>query len=323
MQSIKPGTFKNKLRFELFLDAHNRAKKTKGQKYEILEFERKLEVNLCNIINDIKNKKYHVGKYRSFTIYEPKERLIMSLPYKDRIVHQWYVNEFIIPYFCPRFINDSYACIKNKGTHKASYKLRKMIKSKNNQKFYFIKGDIKKYFYNIDKNILFNIFKDKCKDKDLLLFDNDSSGVSLPIGNYTSQYFANIYLNELDYYIKYDLNVKSYLRYMDDFILLINNKTEAKNILEKIRLFLNNNLKLELNHKSRIIPNYLGIDFVGYKIKDNIVLVRKNCILKMDKKLKNFNKEKVQESFNSFVAHAKHSNSNHLIKIFKLKYQLK
>ena len=153
MQSIKPGTFKNKIQFDLFLKAHERAKKSKGQKYEILKFEKNLEVNLFNLMKEIKSDNYHVGKYHEFTIYEPKERIIKSLPYRDRIVHQWYVNEFIIPYFCPRFINDSYACIKNKGTHRASYKLRKMIKSQYNKKYFFIKGDIKKYFYNIDKNI--------------------------------------------------------------------------------------------------------------------------------------------------------------------------
>src|SRR5574344_2318079 len=164
MQSIKSNTFKNKIRFDLFLNAFYRAKKCKGQKYEILKFESNLEVNIWNLMDDIKNNKYILGKYHEFTIYERKERLIKSLPFRDRIVHQWYGEEFIKPYFVPRFINDTYACIVNKGTHKASYKLRKMINSQNNNNYYFIKCDIKKYFYNIDKRILIDIFKKFCKD---------------------------------------------------------------------------------------------------------------------------------------------------------------
>lgn len=182
---------------------------------------------------------------------EPKERIIRKLEYKDRIVHQWYIYEFIKPYFVPRFIYDSYACIDNKGTHKAIYRLQKFMRIMKREyiNYYVIKCDIRKFFYNINTEILFDILGKYIDDKYLLEFtrkliyeNNDEDG--LPIGNYTSQYFANIYLNELDYYVKYDLKCKYYLRYMDDFIILTKDKESAKDILNKITEFLNTKLKL-------------------------------------------------------------------------------
>jgi RNA-directed DNA polymerase len=325
MQSIKAKTFKNKLTFDLFLNAFYRAKKCKGQKYEILKFESNLEVNIWNLVTEIKTNTYQIGNYHEFTIYEPKERIIKSLPFRDRIVHQWYVEEFIKPYFVPRFINDTYACIVNKGTHKASYKLRKMINSQNNNNYYFIKCDIKKYFYNIDKRILIDIFKKTCKDQDLinftylLLYSKDNNNIGLPIGNYTSQYFANIYLNELDKYLKYKLKIKYYLRYMDDFICIVNNKQDAKKLLFNINNFLVSCLNLNLNHKSRIIPGFLSIDFVGYKITGDKVSVRKSCLIKMNNKLNNHYVNNLDPSFNSFKAHLKHSNSINIINNFSIK----
>ena len=123
-KSIKK-LFNEKLDFVLFVEAHNRAKKNKMSKKEVLKYELDLETNLVNLIRQIKNGTYKIGKYRSFKVYEPKERLIKSLPYRDRIVHQWYVEEFIKPFIVPRFISDTYACIEGRGTHKAVFKLQK------------------------------------------------------------------------------------------------------------------------------------------------------------------------------------------------------
>ena len=146
-----------------------------------------------------------MGKYRTFKIYEPKERVIRALPYVDRIVHQWYIHEFIKPYIVPRFINDSYACIEGRGTHKAVDKAQEyMRKMKNNYgAYYIVKCDISGFFYNIDKDVLYNILKRFIRDHKLLdityeFIYNDGEEVGLPIGNYTSQFFANIYMNELD-----------------------------------------------------------------------------------------------------------------------------
>jgi len=117
-KSIKK-CFYNKLTFENMLNAHKRASINKNNKYEVLKFNLDLESNIWNIINSLKNNTYKLGKYHEFTIYEPKERIIKALPYKDRIVQQWYIYEFIKPYILPRLLNNTCACIDNRGNHYA------------------------------------------------------------------------------------------------------------------------------------------------------------------------------------------------------------
>src|SRR5574344_1908903 len=294
-KTIKNSYFNN-LTFIKLMNAHYRAVKNKRNKLEILKYEEDLETNVANLLNQLKNDEYKLGKYREFTIYEPKERIIKSLPYKDRIVQQWYVYEFIKPYIIPRLIKDTYACLDNRGTHKCILQTQKYMKQMNKKykTYYIIKGDIKKYFYSIDKDVLFKIMHKYIKDKKLLeltkifIYDNDSKK-SIPIGNYTSQYFANIYLNELDQYIKNELNIRYYLRYMDDFCILISNKNKAKLIYTKIETFLNINLKLQMNNKSRYYPSKFGINFCGYVIHENYILLRKRCIKNLKKKSKEEN----------------------------------
>ncbi len=325
-KSIK-NCFDEKLTFIKLLEAHERAKKGKTNKSEVLLFETNLEINIMNLYYELKNNKYKLGTYRTFTIYEPKERLIKALPYKDRIVQQWYVEEFIKPFFVKRFICDSYACINNKGTHKAIKKLQMYMRNMNKLyvEYYVLKCDIKKFFYSIDKDILYNILKKYIKDKKILnltkifIYD-DNNKVSIPIGNYTSQYYANILLHEFDCYIKYDLKIKYYCRFMDDFVLLLKSKEECKFILDKITNFLNN-LNLKLNNKTRYFKSEYGIDFCGYIIHENYIKIRKRCIKKIKRKVikwnklyrnNNLNYKKYLLSFNSFKGHIKHSNSYNL-----------
>ena len=147
MSKTLKNSFYAKLTYEKFLEAHHRAKNNKRKK-EIYLYEMDLETNLINLINEIKEKRYKMGKYREFIVYEPKQRIIKALPYKDRIVHQWYVEEFIKPFFVKRFISNSYACIEDRGTHKAIQKLQYFMKKmkKNYPNYYIIKCDIKKYY---------------------------------------------------------------------------------------------------------------------------------------------------------------------------------
>ena len=170
-KKIKNCFYKN-LTFNKLMEAHYRAKKHKTYKTEIIKFELNLENNITNLLNSIKNKKYRLGAYHSFKIYEPKERIIKSLPYIDRIVHQWYVEEFIKPYILPRFINTSFACLENKGTHKAVDEVQKQLRifKRNYGDFWILKCDVKKFFYSIDPNILFSILKKYIADKELLNF---------------------------------------------------------------------------------------------------------------------------------------------------------
>lgn len=152
------------------LQAHYRARKHKAYKYEIINFEFNLENNIINIINQLKNNTYRLGKYNYFKVYEPKERIIQALPYKDRIVHQWYVEEFIKPYIIPRFINTTFACIDDRGTHKAVEKVQEYMRifKRNYGDFWILKCDIKKFFYSINPCILFDIMKKYISDKKLL-----------------------------------------------------------------------------------------------------------------------------------------------------------
>ncbi len=326
MSKTIKNCFDEKLTFENLLKAHLRASNGKKDKKEIIFFELDLESNLIKMLDEIKQGTYNFGEYRSFKVYEPKERIIKSLPYRDRVVHQWYVEEFIKPYFYPRFISDTYACLDNRGTHKAVSKTQKYMRIMKRLygNYYVLKCDVKKYFYSIDKIILYDILKSKISDKKLLEFSkkilDDGENIGIPIGNFTSQYFANIYLNELDHYIKEVLRVKYYVRYMDDFILLLKTKDEAQKLYNKIEEFLNKYLNLELNSKSRFYPNYLGVDFCGYKIYETHILLRKRFKKKLNKsinlwiKLKKENKFydfKFSRSYNSYIGHSVHCNSYH------------
>lgn len=154
------------------LAAHKRARKNKAFKKEVILFEMNLENNIINLINSIKSGKYHLGEYRTFKIYEPKERIIKALPYVDRVVHQWYVEEFIKPYIVPRFVDTSFACLTDKGTHKAVEQVEKYMRiyKRNNENFWILKCDISKYFYSINPHILYKILQKYISDKKLLEF---------------------------------------------------------------------------------------------------------------------------------------------------------
>ena len=322
--------FDKSLKFKKMLEAYDRAAKNKGRYKEIINFSLDLANNITNILKELYYGKYNTGCYRTFKIYEPKERIIKALPFKDRVVQQWYVEEFIKPIFVPQFIENTYACINGRGVHSAVKKLQKFYYnySKKNNDVYVLKCDIKKYFYSIDKNILYSLIERKIKDKKVLaltkklIFYNDSD-VGIPIGNYTSQYYANIYLNELDHFIKEKLGVKYYVRYMDDFILLLKDKSECKIVLEKITIFLNEKLKLKLNDKTNYFNAKQGITFCGYKVFRNYIRLKNENKKKINKKVKFWNKMYKQNKldlrettmkFNSWIGHAKNADCYHLIR---------
>lgn len=320
--------FIDKLTFDNLIKAHERASKCKTNRIEVLKFNIDLETNIYSILKDLKTEKYKLSKYKEFKIYEPKERIIKCLPYRDRVVHQWYIYEFIKPYIIPRLINTTCACIDGRGTHCAvniTQKYMRIMKRIYNN-YYILKMDIKKYFYNIDKFILYNIMSEYISDKLLLkltykfIYDNNDK-LGIPIGNYTSQYFANIYLDKLDKYIKGNLKVKYYIRYMDDSILLVKDKKECIYLKNKINKFLNEHLHLKLNSKSRYYPNKMGIDFCGYRIFETHILIRNRSKKEIKRKIKKWNKLSEEEnlnqkemllSLNSWLGHISHANSYNL-----------
>lgn len=189
------------LTFNKIKNAYHRTSKRKRKTKDVIEFELKLEDNVIKIYRELKNETYKLGKYKKFTVYEPKERIIHCLPFYDRVVQQLYVYEYIMPYMIKKFISTSFACIPGRGTRQCISTVQKYMKEsvKKWDKPYFVKYDISKFFYSIDKEILYKILKKHYKDKKFLnlsrkfieFSDNNTQEKGIPIGNYTSQYFAN------------------------------------------------------------------------------------------------------------------------------------
>ena len=316
--------------FENLLIAHRKARRGKREKKKVILFEILLEQELLQLEQELKKCNYKHKNYTSFKVYQPKERLIMSSEYIDRVVHQWYVENFIKPYFIPQFINTTYACIEGRGMHKASKDVQNAMRSAKFKwkNYYILKMDITKYFHNIDKRILWDILKRKMKDKKLLWLTREillstEGMIGLPLGNYTSQMFANIYLNELDQYIKQKLKCKYYFRYMDDMIILCKNKKIAKDILNKITVFLQENLKLSLNSKTRIFKDIQGVNFCGYKINEKRLKIRHTSKCRMKRRLKKYTKLlkegkitmlDIQKSIAGWLGYVKHADSYNLRK---------
>lgn len=331
--SKRIGNIYNKnLTFEKLLSAHKKSKKAKRYKKVVILFEMNLEENIFDLMEELKEGNYKFGKYKSFTVYEPKERLIKTLCYKDKVVQMWYVENFIKPLFLDTFIEETYACIPDRGVHKAKEKTQYFMreKKKQNSNYWILKCDIRKFFFNMDQQILYDIFERKIKDKHFLkltyeIIFNVDDNIGIPIGNYSSQYFANIYLNELDRFVKEKLKCKYYVRYMDDFVLFLESKSECKSKKELIKTFLNYKLKLELNGKTDYFKNNQGVNFCGYRIHHTHILVRNSNKIRNRRKFKKFNHKlnedtsnisSMRGSFMSVKGYIQHANSYGLYKYF-------
>lgn len=325
-------TYKNlfipALTFSSLLEAHYSARKGKRYKKDVIEFEMNLEGNLIDLYLDLKNKTYVPGKHKEFTVYEPKKRLIKAAPYRDRIVHQWYVKNFIIPVFAKTFIYDSYACIEGKGMHSSAYRVQEFIRSAeyNWERPYVVKGDIKSYFFSIKHEMLYGLIEKRIKDPDVLWLTkvilSSTENPGIPVGSYTSQWFANIVLHELDMLVKHELKVRRYVRYMDDWVLILENKEDAQRALEIITKFVNKELGLKLNPKTQIFPSKNGINFCGYKIWPTHMKIRDDSKKRMKRKLKAYQRkykngemtlEQITRSINSWLGYANHADSYRLI----------
>ncbi len=291
-----------------------------------------LESNLINLIRELKRGTYQPGQYREFTIYEPKQRLIKAAPYRDRVVHQWYVANFIKPIFGPAFISDSYACLEGKGMHRAAYKVQDNLRAAEKAwaEPYVLKGDIRSYFFSIDHDILYSMIAKKIADPKVLWLTkvilDSTENPGIPVGSYTSQWYANIYLNQMDMFIKHELRIKKYVRYMDDFILVLPSKEDAQETLEKINQFVTEKLHLELNRKTQISPLKNGVNFCGYKIWTTHMKIRTESKRRIKRKMKKFQQkykegdmeaEEIRRVLMSWAGYAKHADSYWLVnKIF-------
>jgi len=248
----------------------------KRNKSDVLAFEENLERNIFKLSDDIADGKYVHGSYENFYVRDPKLRLISKACVRDRLVHQA-VFQILYHIFDRKFVYDSYSCRIGKGNHAAVRRLDSFchkVSDNFNQPTFALKCDIKKFFASVDRKILFEIIKRTVKDerallliRTILLSFNPRETIGLPLGNVTSQLFANIYLNELDWFIKRELKIKFYLRYCDDFIFLDKDENKLLAITPLLRIFLEEELKLKL-HERKIIIRKLnqGIDFLGYVV---------------------------------------------------------
>lgn len=321
--------------------AWDKFKSDKRKKRDVQKFEWRLEENVFQLHRDLKNKQYKHGAYASFYIRDPKQRHIHKTTVRDRILHH-VVFAALNPIFEPTFISNSLSCRIDKGTHKGVDILDKLTRQVSNNAFkpcFVLKCDVRKFFETIDHKILLSIIHKRIKDADAMWlleeiiesFASCHSTISerkgLPIGNLTSQLFANIYLNELDQFVKHKLKVKNYIRYTDDFVIVDKNEQYLKNLIAAIRVFLSNKLALELHPKKITIRKFhQGIDFLGYIILPHHKLLRTKTRQRIFKKLKirieehkkgSINRQTLEQSLQSYLGVLSHANT------YKLSNELK
>lgn len=326
--------------FQNLYKAHLRARQGKRNKQEVIQFEMKLAENLTKISSALKNRTYRMKGYYHFTIYEPKKREIYAAHYQDRVVLHCICDEVLNPILWKRLIYDNAACQKGKGTHFAldrfSLFLRKYYRKHGNQG-YVLKCDIQKFFEHIDHEILKNELSKVIKDKDVqkLLFHYIDSyetpgrpGKGLPLGNQSSQGFAIFYMDRLDRFIKEELGLKYYVRYMDDWLILHHDRECLKVYLEKLNEFVREDLKLIMNRKTEIFSMTEGVEFLGWRFfltETGRVIrrMRPQSRYRMKRKLKKMYAayeageipyERVRAGRDSYEGHMKHGDTYYLRK---------
>jgi len=329
---------------ENLFSAWDEFKKGKGKKLDVLRFEKNLEQNIFQLHRDLQDKTYRHGGYTSFYISDPKLRHIHKATVRDRILHHA-VFKVLNPIFEPTYIHNSFSCRIGKGNHKGVEILASMLRqvSKNNTRTCFVlKCDIRKFFNTIDHDLLIRLLQGKIKDKNTMnLLEEviDSFGgeqpilfqrKGVPIGNLTSQLFANIYMNGLDQFIRHDLKVKYYARYTDDFVIVSDDKNYLQKLLPSIQLFLKEKLKLELHPSKVSIRKYhQGIDFLGYVALPHHIALRTRTKKRMMWKLRNkmaeyknntIDKSTLLATFQSYLGVLSHADSHKLSEELRNKF---
>ena len=297
-------------------------RRAKRSRRDVLEFERHLEENLFELRADLADRRYRHGAYVPFQICDPKQRQIHKATVRDRIVHQLVVS-FVEPLFERQFIYDSFSCRKSKGTHAAVTRLGVLLgraSNNNTRTVYALKCDVRKFFASIDHAILRDQLSSRIDDPDILrLLSNiiDSHGASagkgMPLGNLTSQLIANIYLHELDWFMKHTLRQKHYIRYCDDFIILGLNRDALLSLVPKIADFIQARLKLALHpHKVTVRSWSQGIDFLGYVVKPHNTVLRGKTKQRMVDRVN-------RNNLTSYLGLCSHANSYHLSNTIMMK----
>ena len=326
--------------FENLYRASRKARRGKRARPDVENFEFELEYNLLQLNYELRQQSYRPGPFRSFKIRDPKPRLISAAPYRDRIVHHAICN-VLEPVFERVFIHDSYACRKGKGTHAAISRYQKFARSNS----YVLKCDVLKFFPSIDHRILASVVRRKIKDKDLMwlicliighsnvqeqvpgffpgddLFSQSERRRGIPIGNQTSQFFANVFLDRLDHFVKEELRCRCYLRYADDFVVLDNDKQRLAAVRDAIEAFLITK-RLWLHARKRVISRVDdGIRLLGFRVWPG---ERKLCpanVLRFRRRLKQMQRQYSENRLKpdeltrricGWIGHAQHANTRNL-----------
>lgn len=294
----------------------------KRSRPDIQAYERHLEENIFNLHDELTLGSYRHYRYMPFTICDPKQRQIHKATVQDRLVHQAVVTA-IEPLFERQFIYDSYSCRLNKGTHAAVTRLQRFLRSASNNNtrtVYALKCDIKQFFASVDHGILIELIEAKidCPQtlrliKEIIGSFNSDTGKGIPLGNITSQLFANVYLHELDWFVKHKLRKKHYLRYCDDFIILGHDRGELLAMVEDIRRFLNTRLRLTLHPQKVSVHSWnQGIDFLGYVLTPHATVLRHKTKMRMLKRVEEAN-------LTSYLSLFSHANAYELSQILIMK----
>lgn len=293
--------------------ADKKARRGKSNTYGVRRFDKDRIGNLLSLHDLLKNKTFKTSEYKIFKIFEPKERMIYRLPYfPDRIVHHAIMN-ILEPIWTSIFTADTYSCIKGRGIHAAMYKIKHDMKNVAETQF-CLKLDVKKFYDSIDHEILKTVLQKKIKDADLirLLFEIIDTASGVPIGNYLSQYFANLYLAYFDHWIKEEKRVKYYYRYADDIVIFSSDKDYLHNLFRAIKIYLETKCKLKVKENWQIFPvESRGVDFLGYVFFHTHVRLRKSIKKNL---CRAYRKKKNMASIISYNGWAVHCNSRHLLK---------
>ena len=293
--------------------AHHNAKKGKGHYSEVKMVESNKGKYLAEIRQLLKEKTFRTAEYKTRIIFDGgKEREISKLPYfPDRIVHHAIMN-ILQPIWDKTFVYDCYSAVPGKGIHAGLGRLRKFLNDAEGTR-YCLKFDIRKYYPSINHKILIALIarKIKCGDTLLLLEEivrSPGGDKGIPIGNYLSQYFANIYLNSFDHWLKGKRQMRYYIRYSDDGVILHRDKRELNDLLKEVENYLSENLKLELNPKTQVFPvEDRGIDFLGYRSFRDYMLLRKGSAVRFKRKLRfilaNYEELEPQYVVSSLMSH--------------------
>jgi len=307
------------VRQENLIDAFQDAIKNKKSKRAVYYFQINFGREISKLKDELEEGSYKPMPYKRFFVFEPKKREIFAPAFRD-IVVQHAVYRVVYPLCEKTFISESHGCRKNYGIHSAREYIKKVVKE-SSQHDYYLQLDIKKYFYSFDRAVLRQIIEKKIKDEKLvnlmMMFAEFDSDKGVPIGNLLSQLYGLMYLNPLDHFIKRELKIKNYVRYVDDFVLIGLKLDEARRLKTEVEDYIRKSLMMELS-KYKIMRISNGIDFAGYRIWNNRSLVRKYSIYKFRRACK---KERI-ESLISMIGHAWNTDTVKYYKKLLLEFNL-